>query len=325
MNRLQYHRRLIHIFSSYKKKKTRLSYFPVRLWIEPTNHCNLQCIVCPNKQLKKKEKGYMDFSLFKKIIDEASTFAVEANLHHRGESLLHPEIIPMTQYARQKNLITKLHTNATLLDEEMSSKVIESGLDCLTFSFDGYDKDTYENIRVKGNFEETLSNMTRFLEIKKALASKKPFTTLELIDFSNSSQKNDRLQRKDFLNRFKGFPLDEVKIKKMHNWAGRIPENQTLETFSPCTFLWYALVIFWDGSVLPCPQDFFGSNVLGNVQNSSLAETWNNEKMLDLRNKMSRREISGLKTCEDCDRLGRKRFLGVPKEYLWKFLLRKMT
>jgi radical SAM protein with 4Fe4S-binding SPASM domain len=111
----------------------------------------------------------------------------------------------------------------------------------------------------------------------------------------------------------------------MHNWAGTIPKNHTLETFSPCTFLWYALVIFWDGSVLPCPQDFFGSYVLGNVQNSSLAETWNSEKMLDLRNKMSRREISGLKTCEDCDRLARKKFLGVPKEYLWKFLLRKMT
>jgi MoaA/NifB/PqqE/SkfB family radical SAM enzyme len=145
--------------------------------------------MCPNKQLKKEEKGYMDFPLFKKIIDEASTFAIEANLHHRGESLLHPEIIPMTQYARQENLITKLHTNATLLDEEMSSKVIESGLDCLTFSFDGYDKATYENIRVKGNFEEALSNMIQFLEIKKALASKKPFTTLELIDLSNSSQR----------------------------------------------------------------------------------------------------------------------------------------
>lgn len=325
MNRFQYHRRLINLFSSYKKKKTQLSYFPVRLWIEPTNHCNLQCVMCPNKDLKKEEKGYMDFTLFKKIIDEASTFVIDANLLHRGESLLHPNIIQMTKYAREKKLITKLHTNGTLLDEEMSNNIIESGLEYLTFSFDGYDKDTYESIRIKGNFEETTSNIIRFLRIKKELNNKRPFTTLELINFPNSNKKKDLLKRKDFLNRFNGLPLDKVKIKKMHNWAGRIPKNQSLKAFSPCTFPWYALAIFWDGSVLPCPQDFFGSYVLGNVQNSSLAEIWNNEKILDLRDKMGRRDISDLRTCEDCDRLWRKRFLGVPKEYLWKFLFKKMT
>lgn len=267
----------------------------------------------------------MDFTLFKKIIDEASTFASDVNLLHRGESLLNPEIIQMTKYAREKDLITKLHTNGTLLDEEMSCKVIESGLDYLTFSFDGYDKDTYESIRVKGNFEETISNIIRFLRIKKELNSERPFTALELINFPNSNLKNGFLKRKDFLTRFNGLPLDKVKIKEMHNWAGRIPKNQNDKTLSPCTFLWYALTIFWDGSVLPCPQDFFGSYVLGNVQNSSLSEIWNNEKMLVLRKKMSRMEISDLKTCKECDRMRRKRFLGVPKEYLLKFLLKKMT
>ena len=325
MNKFQYHRPLINLFSGYKKKKTQLSYFPVRLWIEPTNHCNLQCVMCPNKELNEEEKGYMDFILFKKIIDEASTFAIDVNLQHRGESLLHPEIIQMTIYAREKNLITKLHTNGTLLDEEMSNRIIESGLDYLTFSFDGTDKDTYESIRVKGNFEETTSNIIRFLRIKQERKSKRPFTTLELINFPTSNQKNTFLKRKDFLNRFNRLHLNKVKIKKMHNWAGRIPKNQSLKTFSPCTFPWYASVIFWDGSVLPCPQDFFGSYVLGNVQNSSLAEIWNNGKMMSLRTNMGRREISDLKTCKDCDRLRRKRFLGVPKEYLWKFLFRKMT
>ncbi|UCC38932.1 MAG: SPASM domain-containing protein [Candidatus Aminicenantes bacterium] len=325
MNKFQYHRRLINLFSSYKKKKKQLSYLPVRLWIEPTNHCNLQCVMCPNKQLKKEEKGYMDFKLFKKIIDEASTYVIEANLLHRGESLLHPDIIQMAKYAREKDLKTKLHTNGTLLSNEISYKLIESGIDYLTFSFDGYDKDTYESIRVKGNFEETISNIVGFLKIKEELNSKKPFTTLELINLPNSNKKNDLFKRKDFLNRFKGLPLDKVKIKEMHNWAGIMSKNQSFKTFSHCTFLWYALAIFWDGSVLPCPQDFFGSYIVGNVRDSSLAEIWNNEKMKALRNKMGRREISDLKTCGDCDRLWRKRFLGVPKEYLWKFLLKKMT
>ena len=41
MSTRHYYRRLLQIFWSYKRKKTRLSYMPVRLWVEPTSHCNL--------------------------------------------------------------------------------------------------------------------------------------------------------------------------------------------------------------------------------------------------------------------------------------------
>jgi hypothetical protein len=34
--------------------------------------------------------------------------------------------------------------------------------------------------------------------------------------------------------------------------------------------------------------------------------------------------IQEFKTCSQCDRIRRKSFLGVPKEYLWKFLSKRM-
>lgn len=324
MRKLKYYKRLLNLFISYKLKKTKLDYFPVRLWIEPTSYCNLRCVMCPNKELKREDKGFMKMNLFRKIIDEASDFVFDIHLLHRGESLLHPDFFKMARYAHDKGITVKFHTNGTLLDEKKARQLIDSGIDQFSFSFDGYTKETYEKIRVGANFEKTVSNIVRFLEIKKEMKSSKPYTILELINFPEEGIRKDKTKRKKFLQRFKGLPLDKLEIKELHNWAGEISAKKIPQNLSPCTFLWQALIIFWDGSVLPCTQDFFGYYILGDVNDSNLREIWNNEKMVRLREKMIKGEISDLKTCSSCDRLWREKFLGIPKEYLWKFILKRM-
>jgi radical SAM protein with 4Fe4S-binding SPASM domain len=318
-----YYRRLFQVFLSYKKKKTVLPYLPLRLWIEATSYCNLKCVMCPNKDLKKEEKGYMDFGLFKKIIDEASQFVYEIHLLHRGESLLHPDFFKMVKYAHDAKIVTKFHTNGTLLDEKKSHQLIESGLDQFSFSFDGYDQASYERIRVNASFEKTVGNIVRFLEIKKRLHAQKPVTILELINMPDVYPAQDREKKKEFFNYFKGLPL-QLEVKELHNWAGDIQAGQKGKKYSACTFPWSALIIFWDGQVLPCTQDFHGYLTLGDVKGSSLAEIWNNQKMVRLREKLIQGNISDLETCAPCDRPWRKQIAGIPTEYLWKFLFKKM-
>lgn len=324
MKKWKYYRRLAGISLSYKRKKASVPYMPVRLWVEPTNWCNLQCVMCPNKDLEKKDKGYMEFDLFKKIIDEASKFVFDIHLLHRGESLLHPDFFKMARYSHDRNIITKFHTNGTLLNEENAHKLIESGIDQFSFSFDGFDKETYESIRIKADFEKTVDNIVRFLEIKKKLGSKKPYTILELINFPDSDVKTNRAKKKEFLEKFKGLPLNKIEIKEFHNWAGEVTPMKRAKNYSPCTFIWHALIIYWDGSVLPCTQDFFGYYVLGNVKDSSISEIWNNPKTIRLRQKLIDGDIQDLKTCGQCDRVWRPKIFGVPREYLWKFILKKM-
>jgi len=178
--------------------------------------------MCPNKDLDKKDKGYMTFELFRKIIDEAKEFIHEANLIHRGESLLHPEFFEMIRYAADAGIVTKLHTNGTLLDETKARALLGSGLDQLTFSFDGYDKATYESIRINGRYEKTIGNILGFLKLKKELGARKPFTILELIDFPEVYKDVGRAEKKKFLGQFDGLPLDRIRVKEMHNWAGEV-------------------------------------------------------------------------------------------------------
>ena len=325
MTTLDYYRRLARIFWSYKRKKTVLPYLPVRLWVEPTSYCNLACVMCPNKDLPRSQKGYMDFGLFRKIIDEASGFVFDVHLLHRGESLLHPDFFRMVEYAHRAGLITRFHTNGALLDEDKARRLIASGLDQFAFSFDGYDRETYERIRVKGNFDRTVSQILRFLEIKKELGARRPVTILELIDFPGLFQGDGQRKRKEFLSRFKGLPLDKVKVKNLHNWAGDSGRASRKNRYLPCTFPWQALIIFWDGSVLPCTQDFQGDSTLGNVRHTSLASLWNGQALVKLRRLILSGDIGGLTTCSQCDRLWRPQILGIPTEYLWRFLFKRMN
>lgn len=324
MKKLAYWQRLFRAFLAYRRHREHLKYPPLRLWLEPTSICNLRCLMCPNKELKKEEKGFMEMTLYKKIIDEARHFILDLHLYHRGESLLHPKIIDMIKVAKEAGLFLKLHTNATILDESLSREIIKAGLDQLTFSFDGFDAATYERIRVNGHFEKTLANILRFLEIKREVGSKKPVTILELIAFPelSSDYKN---KKRDFLRRFRGLPLNRLEIRELHNWAGETGEPPSNRYYSLCPFLWLSLVVLWDGTVLPCTQDFHGYYSLGQVGQKSLLEIWNSAALIDLRRKIIQRDLDSLPTCSRCDRLRRPTLFGVPRDYLWKMLLRRMS
>ena len=153
---------LSRIFFSYTLKRSYCSYMPEKLWIETTNRCNLKCGICFNKEIPDSKKGNMDLHLYKKIIDEAQGSVYDVNLFHRGEPLLHPDIIKMIFYAKSKGIRTRIHTNATLLVPELARDIILSGLDMISFSFDGYTKESYEKNRTGAKYEESLEYIIDF-------------------------------------------------------------------------------------------------------------------------------------------------------------------
>jgi len=293
-------------------RQIRVPYAPYRLWIEPTNRCNLACVMCPNKEFPKSELGMMDLNLYKSLIDQAKGFIHDVNLHHRGESTLHPNLIDMIRYADVRCVKTKLHTNGTMLNETLAEELIRSGLRLISFSFDGYTPEVYERIRVRGDYQRTLSRIHRFLEMKQALGCENPRTVLEVMDFGNGSE--DSSAKRHFIQGLKSRGLDRFITKKPHNWAGNA-DIQTVDSssFSPCTFPWHALVVLWDGRVGSCPHDFFAKIVYGDAKEQSLRDIFNSEGIQALRLQMLRGTLEALESpCRECDSVRRKRLLGIP-------------
>ena len=118
--------------------------------------------------------------------------------------------------------------------------------------------------------------------------------------------------------------LDELVIKKPHNWAGYLTTHHKEKGYSPCTFLWNALLVLWNGDVVPCAQDFFAQQVIGNVSRKSLLEIWNDEPIREMRRNHREKRYDLHPACKGCDRLWRPSFMGIPKEYLSRFIFRRM-
>lgn len=289
---------------------------PLRIWLEPTDKCNLACPLCINKTIPEDTKGYMEWGLFKNIIGQLAGEICDINLFHRGEPLLHPQIAEMVSYIKEKGLTSRIHTNATMLTEGLSASLLKNGLDYISFSFDGFDKETYERNRVNADFEKTLNNIQNFLRIKKA-SGKKTFAVLQII---NSGVNTDK--KSEFLNLFKNLPLDKISIRTPHNWAGGIPVSGIEKAKKPitCTFPWYGLTIFQNGRVVPCCQDYNGEIFLGDANNTGLSDIWNGKTMQDIRRDFSKKDYSRYSPCAGCDRIWRRNFFGVPKEYIGTFL-----
>ena len=311
--RIKFGHRLIQVAYYYwLRKQVTVPYVPYRLWIEPTNWCNLSCVMCPNKKFKKDELGFMDFNLFKKIINEAEGRIYDVNLHHRGESTLHPRLIDMIQYAKERDFAVKLHTNGTTLTETIAQELINSRLDLISFSFDGYTASVYEKVRVGAKYEKTLQRIYRFLDLKKKGGYDKPKSVIEIMEFNRGA---DSLNAKPkFIDELEKRGLDRLIVKKPHNWAGNVDlKTYGSSKFTPCTFPWHSLVVCWDGSVGPCPHDFFSKIVLGNMNSDTITSIFNNETSRMLRSQMLQGEIAFLsEPCRNCDSVRRKRFLGMP-------------
>lgn len=321
-NSFSYYHRLWQIYRSYQRRDIRVSPLPLRMWVELCSDCNLRCVMCPNKELQAEQRGFMSMETFRKVVDEAAGFIYEMALHHRGESLKHPQATEMIAYAARRIPVTKLHTNGTLLDEKTCSGLVDSRLTRISFSFDGFTKEEYEKIRVGADFDQTVANIKTLLRIRREKGSSKPEVAIEMIKFNNTQVEKEKRER--FVREFKSLGVDQFIFKKPHNWAGHLRIGHSQNRYAPCTFLWNALLILWNGDVSPCAQDFFATYILGNVNRQSLKEIWNGEPQRRLRQALSERRHAEFTACRDCDRLWRDTFLGIPREYLRQILFRRM-
>lgn len=313
-------------YAAYRRKAEICSHPPTRIWVEATSHCNLRCSFCGNRLLSNEQRGFMDFEFFRQLADEAAGAVHQFNLFHRGESLLHPQIGEMTRYASAKGLRTRIHTNGTLLNRDLSRELIESELDVLSFSFDGYDREMYEANRPNANFDRVLTSILELLAMKKNIGTRKPFVVVELMEIADCPGEQLRDKRREFLGRFEGLQLDKFVVRRPHNWAGLVDvgsggkEGMSRRRRSPCPLLWHALVVFWDGRVLPCPQDFFGVLQLGDLRQRRLMDIWNGDEIRKLRREMAVPESLKRRPCVDCDRILRTTIAGIPTDYLGRFL-----
>ena len=132
---------------------------PSSVLVEPTNDCNLGCVMCYRG---KRKIGYMDFGLFTKVVDDlASIGDVRLGLCVGGEPLLHPQISNMLEYAmanRNRFSEVSLITNGMLLSKVVADTIVKLNVDRVTVSLDGVG-DVTERIRRGSDYRIVEENL----------------------------------------------------------------------------------------------------------------------------------------------------------------------
>jgi sulfatase maturation enzyme AslB (radical SAM superfamily) len=277
----------------------RFTTVPPSLQIEPTNCCNARCICCSTAR-SSRLRGYMDFDLFQRIIDDAAQVGVKrVHLYLHGEPLLHPRIVEMISYIKLRNLAVHLTTNGMLLDKEKAEAILCSGVnsaDHIIFSILGGSKEVHERIMKKVNHDMVMANISDFMQSRTRLGVNGP--VIETMFYTMPENEHEEEQ---YLKCWRG-KVDHARL------GGRISESFARHkgiTIEPrkqtCKNLWERMTIFWNGDATLCCQDVDGDWLLGNLNYNSIREIWNCERLLSIKKIHRGRRFQEFPFCYKCD------------------------
>jgi MoaA/NifB/PqqE/SkfB family radical SAM enzyme len=146
-----------------------------RVYIEPTNRCNLECRTCL-RNVWDEPAGSMSEATFSRIVEGLKGFPgpPEVSFGGFGEPLSHPDIVAMVRRVKESGARVELITNGVQLDEERARELIESGLDFLWVSLDGASPDSYADVRLGAALPQILANLRQLRVLKYRLGSRTP-------------------------------------------------------------------------------------------------------------------------------------------------------
>ena len=149
-------------YREYLYKHPKLKY----LFFELTDACNLSCLHCGSNACPQNHT-YLPVHLVKTVLSQvAEAFSPSSIMIclSGGEPLLHPSLFEIIKYAKKCGFSCGMTTNGTLIDQTISQKMIDSGIDSVTFSVDGLE-DTHDWFRNKsGSFRKTMEGIQNLIQ-----------------------------------------------------------------------------------------------------------------------------------------------------------------
>lgn len=276
--------------------------YPPCVQLEVASICNFRCVMCYqiDKSFSSKSKGYMgymDLDVFKNAIDELEGNVEAVTLASRGEPMLNPQISAMLDYMRGKFLGTKINTNASILSEKLIHELLSADLQTIVFSVDASDKETYEKIRINGNFEKVKGNIELFHKIKN-----RDYPDSRTVTRISGVKLNENQDLQKMIDMWRDL-VDQVAFVHYLPWESSY-ENQINAINSPCSELWARMFVWWDGRMNPCDYDYKSTlteKLNPTFPEQSISDFWNGDFYNSLRNTHLKNERYNIEPCARCN------------------------
>ncbi|MFA6321094.1 MAG: radical SAM protein [Candidatus Omnitrophota bacterium] len=300
-------------FLSLKSEPVTMLSYPVMIQVEPTLHCNLQCVMCANP-LSKRSKKHMTMKQFKAIVD-GMPFLKKMSLVGSGEPLLNPELFKMIEYAKRRDIMVGFATNAMLLDEKKAKAVLNSRADWINFSIDSADTEKYGAIRKGADLDIVAANIKRFIRMKAGSSTPEVSAWFVMME-------DNIADLPDVIRFAKSLGVDIVSAQLEHNWSNDKIKSDMEGRYAPnfydkirraileakkaagenkvafnyvnvpdvdkkrgCKWPWKSCYVTAEGFVTPCCLQGSDPSIInfGNVFIDDFRRIWNNAAYKDFR------------------------------------------
>lgn len=250
----------------------------------------------------EKERGDLDYSLACKILDECASHSPMAIVpFFRGESLLHPQWAEVLEKMKStQGSSIQFTTNASLLTPENGKRILEIGVDFISFSMDTLAPENYKRIRGT-EYQESLDNVLVFIENRKKSGA------ATVVQVSAVESQYNAHEMEAFVAFWKP-KVDRVRIYLEHSSDGK-PGSLKAPPFpreerKACHKVSEDMVIYWNGDVALCNHDWsrrVNGQFIGNVKDQGVAGVWNSLEYQRIRSAHASGNVNGIAPCENCD------------------------
>ncbi len=141
---------------------------PQWIYVSLSHKCTYACQMCGVVKILNGHELHPD--LVKKAFDEIALWKWPSIITLTGgEPFLRKDIFRLIDYSVSKGLKIEAVSNGYLINEDLASKIISSGLQNIAISLDGAEEKTHDRIRQKGAFKKAINAITNLVRAKKEI------------------------------------------------------------------------------------------------------------------------------------------------------------
>jgi wyosine [tRNA(Phe)-imidazoG37] synthetase (radical SAM superfamily) len=271
--------------------------FPSVIEIELTNDCNLGCPHCA-RSIMERNIGYMDYRLFTSIADQVSQHPYTyLRIVGLGEPSLHPQIGKILDYVKDRKIKTDMVTNGHLLDIFSPEQVIDSGLDFLGISIDGFDEHSYNKRRPGGDYIRLKTNIINLWNTRKKMMRNRPLIKIRHVIYPNDSEED--------LNNYRDFWFNYADMVNFNKYIS-IKEGHFSEPYNRCRHIKFEIKINWNGDVPVCrfqTRTREKEHLIGNLKRNTIQEIWMGASMEEARTIHANKDFDKMAYCKSCTKV----------------------
>ncbi|MGH8620786.1 MAG: radical SAM protein [Burkholderiales bacterium] len=133
---------------------------PLYIAWQVTNECDLACLHCieesgPGKAFHDELGDEQIFRFLEQVLDLEVPYLSFSG----GEPMVHPRFFDMVAYVCGRNGQLKIETNGHSLSPENCARLKELGVKAVQVSLDGASRETFNRMRVRGDFDRALEGV----------------------------------------------------------------------------------------------------------------------------------------------------------------------